>query len=80
MADDEEKRGSGNAWLYLAAAMQFTTSPLAGGFVGYLVDKYYRPHSPTPIFALLGFALGFIGGTINLVRILKVPSSPTNPK
>jgi F0F1-type ATP synthase assembly protein I len=74
MPDDREKRG--NAWLYLAAATQFTTSPLAGGFVGYLADRHFRPNGATPIFALLGFLLGFIGGTINLVRILKVPSGP----
>jgi F0F1-type ATP synthase assembly protein I len=80
MPDDEAKRASGGAWLYLAAAMQFTTSPLAGGFVGYLADKYFRPHGGTPIFALLGFLLGFIGGTINLVRILKVPANPTDSK
>ncbi len=73
MPDENAKQGRGNNWLYLAAAMQFTTSPLAGGFVGYLADKYFRPHGPTPIFALLGFLLGFIGGTINLVRLLKVP-------
>jgi F0F1-type ATP synthase assembly protein I len=76
MPDDGDKSGSRSAWLYLAAATQFTTSPLAGGFVGYLADKYFRPHAATPIFALLGFLLGFIGGTINLVRILKVPSNP----
>lgn len=75
MPDDQGKPSSGNTWLYLAAAMQFTTSPLAGGFVGYLADKYFRAHSTTPIFALLGFLLGFIGGTLNLVRILKVPSN-----
>jgi F0F1-type ATP synthase assembly protein I len=74
MSDERGKRGRGSTWLYLAAAMQFTTSPLAGGFVGYLADKYFRPHGATPIFALLGFLLGFIGGTINLVRILQVPS------
>jgi F0F1-type ATP synthase assembly protein I len=73
MPDDVEKRG-GSTWLYLAAATQFTTSPLAGGFVGYLADNYFRPHSRTPIFALLGFLLGFIGGTINLVRILQKPT------
>jgi F0F1-type ATP synthase assembly protein I len=78
--DDGENSGGRNAWLYLAAAIQFTTSPLAGGFVGYLADKYFRPHGRTPIFALLGFVLGFIGGTINLLRILKVPSNPTNSK
>jgi F0F1-type ATP synthase assembly protein I len=76
MPDDGEKSGSRNAWLYLAAATQFTTSPLAGGFVGYLADRHWRPHAATPIFALLGFLLGFIGGTINLVRILKVPARP----
>ena len=80
MADAGENRGSGSAWLYLAAATQFTTSPLAGGFVGYLADRYFRPHGVTPIFALLGFLLGFIGGTINLVRILRVPSKATNSK
>ena len=71
--DDGENRRSGNAWLYLAAAMQFTTSPIAGGAVGYFADKYF---GTTPILALLGFVLGFIGGTINLVRILRFPSNP----
>ena len=75
MSEDRGNTGGRNAWLYLAAAMQFTTSPLAGGFVGYLADKYFRPPGATPIFALLGFLLGFIGGTINLIRILKMPSS-----
>ena len=42
--------------------------------MGYLADNYFRPHSRTPIFALLGFLLGFIGGTINLIRILQKPS------
>ncbi len=73
MSEDGEKR-SGRTWLYLAAATQFTTSPLAGGFVGYLADNYFRPHAKTPIFALLGFLLGFIGGTINLIRILQKPT------
>ena len=76
MAEGEAKSTSGKTWLYLAAAMQFTTSPLAGGFVGYLADRYFNPHGKTPIFALLGFLLGFIGGTINLVRILREPSKP----
>jgi F0F1-type ATP synthase assembly protein I len=74
MADDGAKPNGNKTWLYLAAAMQFTTSPLAGGFVGYLADRYFNPHGRTPIFALLGFLLGFLGGTINLVRILKEPS------
>jgi F0F1-type ATP synthase assembly protein I len=80
MPEDGNSSGGGKTWLYLAAAMQFTTSPLAGGFVGYLADKYFRPHSPTPKLALVGFLLGFIGGTINLVRILKVPPSSPHPK
>jgi F0F1-type ATP synthase assembly protein I len=73
MPDDGEKRGTGSAWLYLAAAMQFTTSPIAGGAVGFFADKHF---GTAPKLALVGFVLGFIGGTINLVRILKVPSSP----
>ena len=74
MADEAEQRSGGRGWLYLAAATQFTTSPLAGGFVGYLLDQHFRPHGATPIFALLGFLIGFIGGTVNLVRLLNVPS------
>ena len=50
--------------------MQFTTSPIAGGAAGYFADKYFRTG---PTLALIGFVLGFIGGTINLVRLLKVP-------
>jgi F0F1-type ATP synthase assembly protein I len=72
MSDDGDNRGSGNAWLYLAAATQFTTSPIAGGAVGYFADKHF---GTAPKLALLGFLLGFIGGTINLVRILRVPSN-----
>jgi F0F1-type ATP synthase assembly protein I len=72
MADDQENRsGSGGAWLYLAGAMQFTTSPIAGGAVGYFADKYFHT---APTLALIGFVLGFIGGTINLVKLLKVPT------
>jgi len=67
---DENETGGRNAWLYLAAAMQFTTSPIAGGAAGYFADKYFRTG---PTLALIGFVLGFIGGTINLVRLLKVP-------
>ncbi|HLI78896.1 MAG TPA: AtpZ/AtpI family protein [Candidatus Binataceae bacterium] len=51
--------------------MQFTTSPIAGGAVGYLADKYFHT---APALALVGFVLGFIGGTINLVRLLKIPT------
>jgi F0F1-type ATP synthase assembly protein I len=71
MADGDGNRGSGNAWLYLAGAMQFTTSPIAGGAVGYFADKHFHT---APTLALIGFVLGFIGGTINLVRLLKVPT------
>lgn len=71
MPGDDGNRGGGNAWLYLAGAMQFTTSPIAGGAVGYLADKYFHT---APTLALLGFVLGFIGGTINLVRLLKIPT------
>ena len=70
MADESQNRG-GSAWLYLAGAMQFTTSPIAGGAVGYLADKYFNTG---PTLALVGFVLGFIGGTINLVRLLKIPT------
>lgn len=70
MAPEGENRSSGSAWLYLAGAMQFTTSPIAGGVVGYLADKHFHT---APTLALIGFILGFIGGTINLVRLLKVP-------
>jgi len=75
MADDGdgENGGGRNPWLYFAAATQFTTSPIAGGAAGYFADKYF---GTTPILALLGFVLGFIGGTINLVRLMKLPSSP----
>ncbi len=59
-----------NKWRYLAAATQFTTSPIAGGVAGYFVDRYFGTE---PTFTLLGFVLGFAGGTINLVRILKEP-------
>lgn len=71
MPDDGDKRGGGNPWLYLAAAMQFTTSPIAGGAVGYFADKYFKTG---PTLALVGFVLGFIAGTINLVRLLKIPT------
>jgi F0F1-type ATP synthase assembly protein I len=67
---DENPSSSGSAWLYLAGAMQFTTSPIAGGAVGYLADKYFHT---APTLALIGFVLGFIGGTINLIKLLKVP-------
>jgi F0F1-type ATP synthase assembly protein I len=70
MPGDDENRG-GSAWLYLAGAMQFTTSPIAGGAVGYFADKYFHT---APTLALVGFVLGFIAGTINLVRLLKVPT------
>jgi F0F1-type ATP synthase assembly protein I len=71
MPAEGENSGSGSAWLYLACAMQFTTSPIAGGAVGYFVDKHFHT---APTFALIGFVLAFIGGTINLVRLLKVPA------
>ena len=58
----------------LPAAMQFTTSPIAGGRSA-IWPTNISAHRTAPIFALLGFVLGFIGGTINLVRILKVPSN-----
>ena len=69
---DENDNGSRNAWLYLAAATQFTTSPIAGGAVGYFVDSYLKTGKQT--WALIGFGLGFIAGTINLVRLLKIPT------
>jgi F0F1-type ATP synthase assembly protein I len=70
MANESQDR-SGSPWLYLAGAMQFTTSPIAGGAVGYLADKHFNTG---PTLALVGFLLGFVGGTINLVRLLKVPT------
>jgi len=68
---DENDTGGRNAWLYLAAATQFTTSPIAGGAVGYFADIYFKT---APTLALIGFVLGFIAGTINLVRLLKIPT------
>ena len=62
---------SDGKWKYFAAATQFTTAPLAGGAVGYFADQYFRTE---PTLTLLGFVLGFITGTINLVRILKPPT------
>ncbi|HXN87650.1 MAG TPA: AtpZ/AtpI family protein [Candidatus Binataceae bacterium] len=70
MADENDTGGGRNAWLYLAAATQFTTSPIAGGAVGYFADIYFKT---APTLALIGFVLGFIAGTINLVRLLKIP-------
>jgi len=72
MADEPQNRSStGNAWLYLAGAMQFTTSPIAGGVAGYFADKYFHT---APTLALIGFVAGFIGGTINLIKLLKIPT------
>jgi F0F1-type ATP synthase assembly protein I len=63
--------GSDGRWKYVAAATQFTTAPLAGGFAGYWADQYFKTE---PALTLLGFVLGFVTGTINLIRILKPPS------
>lgn len=63
--------GSDGKWKYLAAATQFTTSPLAGGAAGYFADQYFKTQ---PTLTLIGFVLGFVTGTINLVRMLKPPS------
>jgi F0F1-type ATP synthase assembly protein I len=71
MPDENSSQGGGNKWLYVAAAMQFTTSPIAGGAAGYFADAYFKTG---PTFALVGFVLGFIAGTINLVRLLKIPT------
>jgi len=73
MPEDSQNRG-GSGWLYVAGAMQFTTSPIAGGAAGYFADKYFHT---APTLALIGFVLGFIGGTINLVKLLKAP--PKSP-
>ena len=72
MADEKDTgAGGGNKWLYMAAAMQFTTSPIAGGAAGYFADLYFKT---APTLALIGFVMGFIAGTINLVRLLKIPA------
>jgi F0F1-type ATP synthase assembly protein I len=63
--------GNDGKWKYLAAATQFTTSPLAGGAVGYFADEYFKT---APALTLVGFVLGFLTGTINLIRILKPPA------
>jgi F0F1-type ATP synthase assembly protein I len=71
MADENETGADGgNKWVYVAAVTQFTTSPIAGGAVGYFADIYFKT---APTLALIGFILGFLAGTINLVRLLKVP-------
>ena len=59
-----------NKWLYVAAATQFTTSPLAGGALGYFADQYFKTGLTL---TAIGFFLGFIAGVINLVRVLRKP-------
>jgi F0F1-type ATP synthase assembly protein I len=72
MLVDQDSRDGGDKWRYLAAAMQFTTSPLAGGALGYLADQYFKTNE---IWTAIGFFLGFLGGIINLVRLLKPPAN-----
>jgi F0F1-type ATP synthase assembly protein I len=72
MSPEEQNSGDQNKWVYLAAATQFTTAPIAGGAVGYAVDYYFKTGQ---IFTAIGFFLGFFAGIINLVRLVR-PNRP----
>jgi len=61
---------TGNKWKYVAAATQFTTSPLAGAIAGHYLDAYF---GTDPFLTILLWLAGFIGGTVFLIKILREP-------
>jgi F0F1-type ATP synthase assembly protein I len=61
---------TGNKWKYVAAATEFTTSPLAGAIVGHYLDAYFRTD---PLLTIILLLAGFIGGTVYLIKILRQP-------
>ena len=61
---------SGNAAKYLAAAMEFTTSPIAGAVAGHYLDLYFKTD---PLLTITMLIAGFIAGTVYLVKILQPP-------
>lgn len=59
-----------NKWRYMAAAVQFTSSPLAGAIGGHYLDVYFKTD---PIIAVIGLIAGMVTGTVYLIRILREP-------
>jgi F0F1-type ATP synthase assembly protein I len=62
--------GTGNKWKYVAAASEFTTAPLAGAVFGHYLDAYFKTD---PILTIILLLLGFITGTVYLIKILREP-------
>ena len=62
--------GTGNRWKYVAAATEFTTSPLAGAIAGHYLDAYFKTD---PLLTIILLVAGFIAGTVYLIRILQQP-------
>ena len=54
---------------YSAAAMEFTTMPIAGAVLGHYIDAYLKTD---PALTIVFLIVGFIGGTINLIRQLSI--------
>jgi F0F1-type ATP synthase assembly protein I len=60
----------GNKWKYVAAATEFTTSPIAGAVAGHYLDAYFKTD---PLLTIIFLIAGFVGGTVYLIKILKEP-------
>ncbi len=60
--------GLGEISKSLAIGLDFLLTPIAGGLVGYLIDRWQGWY---PYATLIGIGIGFLTGTVRLLRRLK---------
>ncbi len=57
--------------LLLAAGIELASAVVAGIWLGSLVDKHLLQHEFQPAGTILGALLGFLSGTLFLIRMLR---------
>jgi F0F1-type ATP synthase assembly protein I len=63
---------SGKSARQMALALQIPTMPIAGGFFGYYVDRYFRTD---PLFTLLFGVLGIGAAILYIARLAREMSN-----